>query len=59
MNGNILNPSIISKLENNEEEIEKPCIITAYSPIEDFNKHLEDGIDSETGMKQVSFILLA
>ncbi|XP_050440510.1 X-ray repair cross-complementing protein 5-like [Adelges cooleyi] len=28
------------------DEIEKPCVITAFSPVEDFNKLLEEGIDS-------------
>lgn len=38
------------KFELNEEEnIEKPCIISAYNPVDDFNKLLEDGIDSKIG----------
>lgn len=44
--------SISLKPENNKEELEikKPCVITAYSPVEDFNKLLEEGIDSKIGI---------
>lgn len=48
---NVLNDSFPLKNENNEEEeIKKTCVITAYSPVEDFNKLLEEGIDSKLGI---------
>lgn len=47
----VLEDDNILKLEPNGEIVEeKPCVITAYSPIEDFNKHLEDGVDSAIGI---------
>lgn len=38
-------------IEKEEEkvEIKIPCVITAHNPVDDFNKHLENGVDSKTG----------
>lgn len=47
----------ISTSEHNEEfEIKKPCVITEYNPVEDFNKLLEDGFDTDIGV--LYFLLL-
>lgn len=44
---------IAFKIENVEEEeeieIKEPCVISAYSPVDDFNKLLESGMNSERG----------
>lgn len=40
----------IESVEEEEEiEIKEPCVISAYSPVDDFNKLLESGMDSERG----------
>lgn len=42
---------MLDHIEKEEEkvEIKIPCVITAQNPVDDFNKHLENGMDSETG----------
>lgn len=51
VNKNILSSFVPSSLDHNDEEenLEKSCVITAFSPVEDFNKLLENGIDPEIG----------
>lgn len=34
---------------NEELEMKKPCVITEYNPVKDFNEHLENGFDSDIG----------
>lgn len=36
-------------VETEEIEIKEPCLISAFSPVDDFNKLLESGIDSKRG----------
>lgn len=38
-----------------EMDISKQCVITAFSPIDDFNKLLENGFNSTIGINQFSF----
>jgi len=47
---NVKNDVILKHERDEEVEIVKPCIISAYSPVEDFNKLLEEGIDSGIGI---------
>jgi hypothetical protein len=51
-NRNVINDSVPLELGNNKEEIKtkKKCVITTYSPVEDFNKLLEEGIDPKIGI---------
>lgn len=45
-----------SKFDCDEEvEISKQCVITAFSPIEDFNKLLENGFNSVIGILKFGF----
>jgi len=38
-----------------EVDISKQCVITAFSPIEDFNKLLESGFNSAIGISKFGF----
>ncbi|VVC41107.1 Ku70/Ku80, N-terminal alpha/beta,SPOC-like, C-terminal domain,Ku70/Ku80 C-terminal arm,von Willebrand [Cinara cedri] len=44
----LLKNNVTSKVELGDEKeyIKKPCVISAYNPVEDFNKLLEEGIES-------------
>lgn len=48
----------VEEKEIEDEEIKKPCIISSYDCIKDFNKLLEEGIDSETGIYVYLVLLL-
>lgn len=41
---------LFSKREYDKEEIKIPYVISANSPVSDFNKLLEDGIDPKIGI---------
>jgi len=45
-----------STFESDEEvDISKQCVITAFSPVKDFNKLLENGFNSEIGIFKFGF----
>lgn len=45
----IMKNNTLNLVKTEEIEIKKPCVITEYNPVEDFNKYLEEGVNSEIG----------